>query len=906
MTQESRWDAGKREVVQAVYDLMKQRGDWPTFTAVDLWLDRELGIEDAQAALLATSPAHMFRPWQSHGFSSNDPVRLTLHGMEVCEGGHEDLQLLADFMAWAVELERNDTGEAEDPLVADSKAFATHAAIHVADDDAGAPGTDSEEAASYIYIPAEVEADRQKLARLRVLTDLLPGFWSNSGWASKEPWRWHFSLDRPRLRPYRRVHGVEELLRYVDTVERERAESAAASLAPPTGTDRASAPAETESENVGHPQDRVLDVQLNLLRREILDSCEAHLRADLFDEAIFAAFRRLEDEVQRRRASSVIGNDLINAAFKDGTDPIRISDRDRDMDRMVQLFAGAIGLFKGDRSHKDQPDLPCTSRPECLRILAHASSLLDLLDRDTKRAPAIRGYQYHQGDLTLWVDRAGSQTQVWMDKHARLTTRSVRPGALVVDVSAVSAGEHRIHLVDGTRRGPTHTVWLVRNPGRSTWYRVVEVGVPLYGDALGRPLLNISGVRLEVMEGGIASQRVVPTRQSYQVGHYVEWESSRSREQVGPAWAHDPAAGMLRPVLHSVVLDGQPSAPAHESRLMRISIEPEHLRLRTKDIVPLRVLGHYTDGTAVWTEPIDSPRVSSAEEKIAFVRDNTVMGKTHGATTLRCEHKACYAEARVDVAAHPRWSATELLTNLPPVSGIAWTPRGLVVSTRGRQLWRVDTKDNAYRMIAIVPPVSAHDQGTDTIAARSDGELAVRVVGDRRVVVLHHGDDYQSSEVVSPEADGVPMAIGWTDDALLVAMDNGSLHRVEMDGSTKELTRLAGTPIGIASTPDSVLVLCGPSTDQDYNELWSIPLIDPATATDLLQDKQMAALNGVTVVGSSVVLSDFTNGRVYNLHDGRLCEVADGLANPGQLATGTDGEIYVAEFGAGAIRCLLS
>ncbi|BFV54902.1 hypothetical protein KCMC57_up00060 [Kitasatospora sp. CMC57] len=931
MTQEAKLDAGTQELLQTVYTLMKQRGDWPTFTAVDLGVDRELGIEDAQAALLAIPDTLLFRPWQSHGFSSNDPVRLTLRGVAACRGGAEDLRLLARFVAWTVDLERNDTSPAEISLIANSEAFAVHeglpivapnrsddqsTAVSAASNEEGTGSTPSAATdAQEREVPLEVEDAREKVARVRVLVDLLPGFWTGSSRQSQQPWMWEFTLHRPGLRPYRHVHGVDELLRYAETAERERTAAAASLLHRLTDTPAAQAlagaPAGIGKEQPVPIQDHSLDVLLTLLREEIVDSCEAPLRADLYDEAIFAAFRRLEDEVQQRAGSSAIGDQLIKPAFKEKANPIRISDRDGDKDRMVQLFAGAIGLFKGDRSHKDKPNLPCVSRRECLRILAHASALLDLLDRDIDRAPAIRGYQYHQGELTLWVERAGSQTQVWLDDTVPLTTRSFRPGTLVVDVSAVSPGEHRVHLVDGTRHGPAHTVWLVRDPRRSSWYRVVEVDVPLYGDALGQQPLEVAGVRLEVQEAGIASQRVVPTRQTYHVGHYVEWHSSRSREQVGPAWARDHLGGPLRPAWDSSSLfDGQPSAPVHDERLMRISIEPGFLRLRRDDKVPLRVLGHYTDGTATWTAPMDSPDVETTDKKIAFFQNNVARAKDPGITTLRCQYDGCYAEARVDVAAHPRWTDTALLTGLPPVSGIAWTPQGLAVSTRGRHIWRVNVKDGAYRMITAVPPVSAHDRGTDTIAARRDGELAVRVVGERRILVLHQNDDYQSSEIVDPNAEGVPMAFAWDGNALLTAMHDGMVYRVEMDGASEELTRIHGTPVAVTASTEFLWVLCapspGPSTGQDYNMLWSIPRADANTAaTDLLQDHRLAGLNGIALAGSSVLLSDFNGGRVLSLNNNKIREITTGLTNPGQLTTATSGDIYVADFGAGAIRRLL-
>jgi uncharacterized protein (TIGR02391 family) len=909
---------------------MKQRGDWPTFTAVDLWIDRHLGIEDTQAALLAVPDAFLFRPWQAHGFSSNDPVRLTLRGVTACDDGPEDLQLLERFVAWTVDLERSDTSPAETPLIANSKAFAEHEGLPIGspDDISETPtaGTSTASDAASIAssqappnmeekaIGAEVDAAQGRVARLRVLIDLLPGFWTGSGWASRSPWLWHLTVDRPRLRPYRHVHGVDGLLEYAETTERERTAAASAMLhrlndiQPPDHTDRLAGFSEEQTTPV---QDHSLDVLLSLLREEIVDSCQAPLRADLYDEAVFAAFRRLEDEVQQRSGSSAIGDMLIKPAFKEKQNPIRISDRDGDMDRMVQLFAGAIGLFKGDRSHKDRPSLPCVSRRECLRILAHASSLLDLLDRDLDRAPAVRGYQYDQGELTLWVERAGARVQVWLDETVPLTTRSFQPGTLVVDVSAVSPGEHRVHLVDGTRHGPAHPVWLVRDPQRSTWYRITEIGIPLYKDALGQQLLDVSGVRLEVLEGGVASQRVAPTRETYQVGHYVEWHSSHSPVQGGPVWARDRDGGPLHPLGDtSYLLDGQPSAAVHAERLMRISIEPGMLRLRRGEAVPLRVLGHYTDGTATWTGPLNSPQVVSTDEKIAFFKNNVVRAKHPGIATLRCQHDGCYAEALVNVAAHPRWTVTELLTGLPPVSGIACTPKGLVVSTRGRHIWRVDASDGAYRMVTAVPPVSAHDQGTDTIAARDDGELAVRLLGDRRILVLHHSDDYQSSEIVTPEAEGVPMAFAWDNETLLIAMHDGALYRVDMDGTATEITRVQGTPVGMATAADSVHVLCapspGPSAGDDYNRLWSIPLTDANATTDLLQDHKLAGLNGITLTGSSILLSDFNGGRLLSLRNNRICEVAAGLTNPSQLATTATGDTYLADFGAGAIHRLLS
>jgi hypothetical protein len=66
-----------------------------------------------------------------------------------------------------------------------------------------------------------------------------------------------------------------------------------------------------------------------------------------------------------------------------------------------------------------------------------------------------------------------------------------------------------------------YSVWFTTEPGAISWYRVVEVNLPLYQDEQGMEQLDLAGMRLACLEAGVASERIVPTRQTYQVGHYV-------------------------------------------------------------------------------------------------------------------------------------------------------------------------------------------------------------------------------------------------------------------------------------------------------------------------------------------------------------------------------------------------
>ncbi|MCX4995021.1 TIGR02391 family protein [Streptomyces longwoodensis] len=881
---------------------------------MDLRADRDLGIEDAQAALMAVPTGYLSKPWQPHGFSDNDEVRLTLRGVAGCEGGTEDLGLLFRFVTWAVKIEGEDGGRGEEPLLAKSEDFADYLGLPLDSSPLGhaepmgvSPVGDTSQ---HPEPTQEVLAARATLSRVRVLADLLPHFWQGVGWNPDEPWLWRYTIDRRRLRPYRHVVGPEALLECGEAHE----------IVQPT----AAANVQIWTERVSLPEGGVnapgagtdLDVLLTVLREEITYVSADLVRANRFDDAIFAAFRLVEHELQQRTGNPSIGNDLVKLAFLERKDPIRVTEREKDKDRLVELFGGAIGLFKGDRSHKDRPLLPCRSRHECLRLLAHASTLLDLLDRDIDRAPAVRGYEHRQGNtLTLWVDRAGSQVDVWLDETVRLNKLSFQPGTLVVDVTGVSPGEHRIHLVEGYRQGSAHTVWLTSDPGLSSWYRVVEVNLPLYRDTLGRQQFDVAGVRLACLEGGVSNEKVVPTREAFQVGHYVSWQWS-STAKIAAAWVRDRMGIPLRKVWDaSMLFEGQPVAPAHPQRLMHISMEPDTLRLRKGEKAPLRVLAHYTDGTATWTEPLDNPSVETGDERTLTFRGGAVFAKAPGTTTLRCLYAGCSAEASVEVAAHPRGTVTELLTGLGPVAGIACTAKGLVVSTRGADLWRVGT-DGVYRLIAAVPRLLTENLGTDSVASREDGELAVRLIGRREILVLHHGekdaDDYSSSHVIDPKCSGTPMAFAWDGADLVVAMDSGAIHRITMESEATQLASVDGVPVAVVRSNDALLVLCAPGPltvgENRRFSLWRIPH-DDAASSDLLAGRNLAGLNGMVCTGDEIYVSDFDGGRILRMPSngmGDFVTIADGLVTPGQMVVDSHGMLYVAEFSAGAVRRILS
>src|SRR5579859_464629 len=144
-----------------------------------------------------------------------------------------------------------------------------------------------------------------------------------------------------------------------------------------------------------------------LVRPEIWAAARRYYDAEDWDKAIFDALKKVESLTQQQVGSTLIGNGLFELAFNASYGQrVVISQDPRDIESLIKLFGGAVGIYKGDRSHGDEPAIKFDSREECLRILIVASALLDILDHDEARAPSV--VSAHRPDprtLELRVDR---------------------------------------------------------------------------------------------------------------------------------------------------------------------------------------------------------------------------------------------------------------------------------------------------------------------------------------------------------------------------------------------------------------------------------------------------------------------------------------------------------------------
>ncbi|MBT2676356.1 hypothetical protein J7E95_37345, partial [Streptomyces sp. ISL-14] len=886
----------ERAILELIYGLVIPDGVWPTYRTVDLHMDRELNIADTQAALLAIPGGLLVHPWRGASFSDNDEIRLTLQGVDACEGGRADIDAFASFLRWVCERELERPIDESDVVVT-SRQYADFLG-----QDLG-PVPDPQQPhlmpAGPEEVAAPVQAAREEMMRLRILGGLVSGFWRGAGHQPDRPWDWTFTVDRRRLRAYRGLQDGADLL--AREAERQPHGTLTAALPLPVAeasgfvqsveaTDQVTV---TGSAEVVLLPGRGSDPLLAVLREDVAELCAAALIDGRFDDAIFTAFRHVEAEVQRRTGLvDVIGGRLLAAAFvEDGPRQIKVSRRTGDQQRLHQMFDGAIGLHRGDRAHKDKPSLVCRTRSECLRVLAHACVLLDLLDRDMAVAPAVLGYSQGDDTLTLRVERATPATRVLIDEQKCQVLRRDQ-AAVTISTAGIPTGEHEVVLIDGNLQSPGTPIWLVRAPGSANWHRVEEIDIPLFADEACTQPLNATGLRLATREAGIHGQRIVPTTRRYEPGDYVSWQWDRGTV-LPPAWSRERRGETAYVAFDSSMLfDGDPTTAAHPVRTMRVSLEPPYLKARVGEAVPIRALAWKTDGTATWADPIEDPRIRTDDKKIASYEKQSLRVNQPGRCTLRFEHEGQYAEAVVEAAAHPRGTVADWLTALPPVSDLAWTKAaGLLLTTGEAIIWQVDGVKGRFEPAAglvLKPPFYG---GCSTLVAAPNGDLAVSLLDQPDILVLTAATKYATSYMIPrPEPEGTVTGFAWQGTDLIIAMNSRTLWRVGSNGTTTALGQTPETILRLAlehATSSTLIAL--PNLDQQ--QLWRIDPAQPDQPTNLLTETMPRTLSAVaTSKNGAIYATDFAGGRLLRLDDqGGLVPVVEGLRSPTAVATHDDG-----------------
>jgi hypothetical protein len=647
------------------------------------------------------------------------------------------------------------------------------------------------------------------------------------------------------------------------------------------------------------------------LHPEIWSAAQPAWDQGLIEHAVFDAFKKVESLVQARIGSASIGDTLIDQAFSATAPPPRIdiSTNTLDIARLVQIFKGSIGLFKGARSHGNQtPTISAADDPTfAVRLLAWASVLVDLLDRDVLLAPAFLGRpQVHDNVLTIWAERVPPNSQVLIDgQNADVISRI--GNSLEIALGGVSPGAHEVVLEGGGHRSRPEFFDLPTTSPSGNWHRVLRTSVPVFADEQCRTQRPEQAILLQSQEAGHRYRRVFPSASAARAGDYVSWEWKLGSPGVGESWVQ--IDGVTYPAWGgSLFFFGTGSAPSQPERVVRLAARPRSVRLRPNSLLPLRVLAEHTDGIGVWQEDVSGQMtLTSTDQSVVFVEGNNVLrAKKAGQCMVRIDGLDMHTEVSVHVAAHARGTIVE------HIGGI-WSPRD--VAMRGADLLVVENSDTIWyagertRLTALtsvsLPYLAA--SGLDQIEVSAGGNIAVRDLSTGRFLFISTADLTRSIPLELPEDNLTPMASAWNGEALVVADHTGGIwifgdaNGINDNSRAQFLWKAPSNPIGAHVDGDQLLVLIG----GDNQKIYCIDMNTGAVVGELLGTSGPKRPSALAAAASRLWACDFYEGSLWARENETWQQMGKGLRNPNALALGSDGSVYIAEFGADAIARML-
>ncbi|KJC55147.1 hypothetical protein UB31_01315 [Bradyrhizobium sp. LTSP849] len=259
--------------------------------------------------------------------------------------------------------------------------------------------------------------------------------------------------------------------------------------------------------------------------KEIWDASAAIAEAGKFDDAIFAAFRLLEAEIQQRIDSSSIGQALLDEAFDGSSPKIDISPNARDRVAMKQLFTGALGNIRNDRGHKKAPLIPCRTNRECLLYLQFATLLLELLKKDRNTFPSItrlRVFGTPDSPLLELRGRNFDKASEVLNETTNFNVRRWQNDLLEISLPPGFCGELFVKSGENTSN-VVHCDTRLLTTERENSYRIIATDLTLFEDETGTTKReDVVGMLLLANESGTEFHRIQPTLKGrYQDGDFV-------------------------------------------------------------------------------------------------------------------------------------------------------------------------------------------------------------------------------------------------------------------------------------------------------------------------------------------------------------------------------------------------
>lgn len=636
-----------------------------------------------------------------------------------------------------------------------------------------------------------------------------------------------------------------------------------------------------------------------LIHRQVWDAAGHAFEGGKWDDAIFDAMRIVEAALQERLSSKKIGDDLVKEAFVlHGAPRVRISTDALDNKRLEQSFSGALGYLKGARSHGEAPAVPCPSREMCERALVVASFLLAQIELDQAIAPEIVALRPDGAEAFEIETVRAERAEVLVDgTRAKVLARAGN----VLRVALKEGGPHQVVLVDGPRRSATVTLEAEPKVEDANFHLVAAVDLPLFEDDAGTLRRPETAVRLLSYEGRRYARYFPAGRDDFVAGEYVDW-SWDSPIMVAESWVRD--EGELRYAwTSSMGFSGRRVGQSGSPRLARIEIRPTALRVRPGDMCPLRVVGYFRDGPACWREDLTATaRLECTDTRVAYVDDRrkTLRAKTSGDTRLRARVGQLFDEIPIRVAALARGEVVEFVGGIRRMVRLAYGPDGLLIANQSDRLLLV-SPDGAIKDIARLDMPRTAATGMDYLAVNPDGDVFVRVPWLGAVVRVDRSSGFNQTELVhrSPQRQALS-AVAWSEHlgGLVIGDSEGQLS-VWRAGKVEIWAKVSSFVTDIAVTEHGLLVTTarsGPGYSRvDWNGAVSVIAL-PLGQTDT---------TAIAARGDEVIVADFNTGQVIGCQADSIAVLAERLQNPGGLAVGPDGSLFIANFGGDSISRVL-
>lgn len=644
------------------------------------------------------------------------------------------------------------------------------------------------------------------------------------------------------------------------------------------------------------------------LHAAICDAAKEIACAGKLDDAIFAAFRVVEAEIQERINSRSIGDTLLDEAFNGVPPQIDIVDDSRDQTAIKSLFAGAFRHIRNDRGHKRVPFLPCPNLSVCFQYLAFASLLLYLLSRDRNRFPKAQA-----------VRISGSRDQPRAEIRGENLERVTRILASDAPAPIVRMSQSAIEVILPSRfsgflrleseYGVTTEIFCdchSLEPRAQNLYQVIAADIPLYADRHCKIRREtVVGLLYSVLESGRQHTKIIPTVPGrYQAGQYLS-HGPFEDEAVEESWYRDPRNGQIREAWSgALIAKPQILGELGESRYGSIRVFPSTVHTEVNEQRTLNVRAYKSDGSAWREEDVTSiTHWKSSNVRVAFVKGGILYPKEFGSVTIEAEWQGLFSSAEIEVAHLSPGQRTVYYQGLRRLQRIRFDEAdNLYIVNQSRSIFRLNRSGGLDEVVRIVID-DAQPTGLDCVCVDNHRNLIASTPYKEHCLRFEwNGSSYGTPMPVGQSVPGTKKAIAAAQDGtLFIAVMTGSIIRVRSDGS-EDAFHTRDSTINVTVGPNGLIYTT--STNEravhvyqpDGKFVETIPHGIADSPADLFVDS-----------AGTIYLPFFNSGKLLQISSGQLSQVtfiAEELGNPGGIAMDSKGRIYMSDFSGDVIYLL--